>query len=107
MSIPPVKKKPGRKFKGEMPVGESIYLIVPPEVVAIVNNIHHERNTRLSVTRNPALKTNKKAIYNELIRRGIEVLYGGIENIPVEGWDSFSYNYRKREDPDEIIFLGE
>lgn len=100
-------QKRGRKVKRNMPVGESIYLIVPPEVMAIVNRIYHERNSRIVVIKNPALKTNKKAIYNELIRRGIETLYGGVDLIPVEKWDTFEYDYRKREELDERMLLGE
>lgn len=100
-------KKLGRKPKRNMPVGESIYLIVPPEVMAIVNRIYHERNSRIQVIKNPGLKNNKKAIYNELIRRGIETYYGGVDLIPVEQWDTFQYDYRKREELDERMILGE
>lgn len=100
-------KKRGRKVKKDMPVGESIYVIVPPEVMAVINRIYHERNSRIQVIQDPGLKMNKKAIYNELIRRGIETYYGGVDLIPVEQWDTFMYDYRKREELDERMILGE
>lgn len=31
------------------------------------------------------------------IRRGLEVLYGGIEHLPVKDWDAFTYEYKERK----------
>lgn len=31
------------------------------------------------------------------LRRGMEVLYGGREHLPVKNWDAFSYEYKERK----------
>lgn len=31
------------------------------------------------------------------LRRGMELLYGGRQNIPVKNWDAFTYEYKEKK----------
>lgn len=43
------------------------------------------------------MELNRQGVILMAIRRGLELIYGGINNIPVKEWDAFTYNYKPRK----------
>jgi hypothetical protein len=60
-------------------------LLVPDDVRTIIELMAKE----LGSTRQVAILM--------ALRRGMEVLYGGREHLPVKNWDAFTYEYKERK----------
>lgn len=43
------------------------------------------------------LGANRQVAMLMALRRGLEVLYGGRDHLPVKDWDAFTYQYKERK----------
>ena len=56
---------------------------IPADVSAAINRAAKEMGIE------------RKAAIIMALRRGIETIYGGVNNVPVKEWDAFQYEYKQ------------
>lgn len=94
-------------MKKNYPEGNLATVIIPDDVTVAMEALYleqaktHKLNTK---EWNFQLRT-KKSVFVEILRRGIESLYNGAENIPVDNWDADSYNYLARKHPRPVVAI--
>jgi hypothetical protein len=88
-----------------LPYASLVGVLVPDEILVVIHELFIARNKKSQIHNLKSKeRISKNEVYVEVLRRGIESLYDGAHNVPVEKWDPFSYKYNKRKfTPSPII----